>query len=144
MKLNLGCGNKIKEGFIGIDKIDFGFNKVVDLEKDKLPFEDNSVDYILANHFIEHLKDVKNCLNECWRVLKPDGIIEIIVPHGFWEGAFNPVHFQTITPAWFGFFKREDNWERYGYRVWELIKVKSICNNKGVLYIINALMKPKK
>ncbi len=144
MKLDLGCGPKEKEGYIGLDVVDFGHNIVSNFEKDTLPFVANEVDYIYCHHVIEHLRDVRNCFNECWRVLKPNGKLEIFVPYGFWEGAVCPVHHQIITPSWFGWFKKEDNWERYGYRVWDLELVKNIKNNVGVNYEVHAIMSPKK
>jgi predicted SAM-dependent methyltransferase len=49
---------------------------------EKLPFNDNSVCYIFSEHFFEHLfHDEAVCLlNECWRILKPRGVIRIVVP----------------------------------------------------------------
>lgn len=47
-----------------------------------IPFKDNSIPNIYSSHFFEHLflKDCKNLLKECLRVLKPNGIIRIVVP----------------------------------------------------------------
>lgn len=120
MNINLGCGRENLENFVGIDCVDFGFNKVADMEIAPLPFDDKSVDYIYAHHFFEHLHDVKNCLNECWRVLKPEGILEIIVPYGLWSGASKPVHHQLITECWFDWLRRSDNFLRYGYCPWTI------------------------
>jgi predicted SAM-dependent methyltransferase len=40
------------------------------------------VDYIITNHLIEHLTrgDGKKLLKECYRVMKPDGVIRISTP----------------------------------------------------------------
>jgi predicted SAM-dependent methyltransferase len=143
-QINLGCGLDKRDGFWGIDKIAFGHNTVVDIEKDIFPIRDNWVDYILCKHALEHLTDSKNCLNECWRVLKPEGTMEIIVPHGQWEGAYCPDHKQFFTPSWFGWLARGDVWERYGYREWEIVKCKNIFNDKGIPYQIQVIIKPKK
>lgn len=47
-----------------------------------LPYDDRSVDYIYTSHLLEHLtkKQAIRLLRECYRVLKPDGIIRIVVP----------------------------------------------------------------
>ena len=48
----------------------------------RLPYEDATVDIILASHFIEHLtrEEGKRFLRECERVLKPDGILRLVIP----------------------------------------------------------------
>lgn len=47
-----------------------------------LPFPDNSYDYVVASHFIEHitLEEGQTFLTECNRILKPNGIIRLAVP----------------------------------------------------------------
>jgi ubiquinone/menaquinone biosynthesis C-methylase UbiE len=40
---------------------------------ERLPFEDNSFDYIVAAFFIVHLKDPTRFFDEAYRVVKPDG-----------------------------------------------------------------------
>lgn len=48
----------------------------------KWPWEENSVDVVYASHVFEHLK-VKTTelfLSEAYRVLKPDGVIRLVVP----------------------------------------------------------------
>jgi SAM-dependent methyltransferase len=47
-----------------------------------VPFEDGVVDFIYSSHFLEHLfyKDAQHLINECHRVLKPNGTIRISVP----------------------------------------------------------------
>lgn len=47
-----------------------------------IPLAHNVADYIYSSHFIEHLnrKDAKHLLNECYRVLKKDGILRISIP----------------------------------------------------------------
>jgi ubiquinone/menaquinone biosynthesis C-methylase UbiE len=48
---------------------------------DDLPFKDNTLDYVLSSHVIEHFVDPINTLNEWMRVLKPGGLIFLCVPH---------------------------------------------------------------
>jgi len=93
IRLNLGCGNDIKEGYTNIDfeKHD-GIDMVIDLNECKLPFDDSSVDEIILFHVLEHLTDRYKFIKECYRVLKPDGILHIKLPvkwielgHQSWE-----------------------------------------------------------
>ncbi|QUH30201.1 class I SAM-dependent methyltransferase [Vallitalea guaymasensis] len=45
-----------------------------------MPFDNNYFDTIILNDAMEHLKDPKKVLNECYRILKKDGIIYINFP----------------------------------------------------------------
>lgn len=54
--------------------------KKTDLNKEPIPFEDNTFDYVYASHVIEHLQDPINFFSECIRVLKPNGKILIMAP----------------------------------------------------------------
>ena len=58
-----------------------GINLVCDCNE-RIPLPDNSADEILAINFVEHLRNDKrlHILNECWRLLKPNGILDILVP----------------------------------------------------------------
>jgi SAM-dependent methyltransferase len=51
-----------------------------------LPFPDASVDGIYASHVWEHLyyDDARLATRECWRVLKPGGILRLVVPNLRW------------------------------------------------------------
>ena len=46
------------------------------------PIEDNSFDYIFSEHMIEHItyNDAKRMISECFRILKPGGVIRISTP----------------------------------------------------------------
>lgn len=84
VKLDIGCGPNKKEGFIGIDQFPMsGVDVVMDLRKDRLPYEDNSVDEVNASHFLEHLTATErvHLLNEVYRVLKHGGTATVITPH---------------------------------------------------------------
>lgn len=48
---------------------------------DKLPLADNSVDYVISSHVIEHFYDPVQTVNEWLRVVRPGGYIYIIAPH---------------------------------------------------------------
>ncbi|GAK76898.1 glycosyltransferase [Nonlabens ulvanivorans] len=45
-----------------------------------LPFEDNSYDFILCNHVLEHIPDDETAMKELYRVLKPGGKAILQIP----------------------------------------------------------------
>jgi len=140
MKLNLGCGRKQREDCINIDHNDFGQQVIMELEKEPLPYKDNTVDYVRADHFLEHLNDCRHLLNEVWRVLKPEGEFEIYVPYGLWDKQFSPVHKQIITEHWFSWLERDDNEEYYGYKRWKIKEISTAVNDVGNKYEIHCIM----
>jgi len=73
-----------------------------------LRFEDESFDVVYTSHFIEHIpkEKVDFVLGECFRVLKPDGVIRVVVPdfeeivreyiRNLDNGQFEKAEFNTI------------------------------------------------
>ena len=45
-----------------------------------LPFEDNSFDFILCNHVLEHIPDDTKAMGELYRILKPGGTAILQIP----------------------------------------------------------------
>jgi SAM-dependent methyltransferase len=88
-KIDLGCGPNKKEGCLGIDyqkfeTVDF----ILDVTKDRLPFEDNSVGYIHSAHFFEHIKVPNFVFSEISRVAVDGASLEIWTPYAYSDGAF--------------------------------------------------------
>jgi SAM-dependent methyltransferase len=48
-----------------------------------IKFEDNTFDFIICNHVLEHVPDDKKAISELFRVLKPNGIAILQVPINF-------------------------------------------------------------
>lgn len=48
----------------------------------RLPFRTSKVEYIYHSHLLEHLslEDARRFNKECWRVLRPGGILRVVVP----------------------------------------------------------------
>lgn len=46
-----------------------------------LPFPDGSQDYVYSSHFLEHVSNYKQAIQEQFRVTKKGGFIIIVVPH---------------------------------------------------------------
>lgn len=81
-KLNFGCGTRVADGWINID-FHSGDSKVnrVNLLKG-FPYQDASFDVVYSSHVLEHFtpEQALFLLRESYRVLKPGGIIRIVVP----------------------------------------------------------------
>src|SRR5262247_528501 len=46
-------------------------------------FPSNYFDYVHVNNVLEHVLNPLELLQECWRVIKPDGMVYLAVPNGF-------------------------------------------------------------
>lgn len=94
--LNLGCGYRREEGFVNIDnRAEVKPDMVCDILQG-LPYDDNSVDMVRADDFLEHIPIGKTVqvITEIWRVLKPGGTFESCTPDAEnGQGAFqDPNH----------------------------------------------------
>jgi SAM-dependent methyltransferase len=110
LKLDLGCGKNKREGFLGVDRMDFeNVDCVFDLASihhlplcegkqyesectcgsgprgifNRWPWENESAEEIHCSHFVEHLKPPARIhfVNEVFRILIPGGKAQIVVPH---------------------------------------------------------------
>jgi SAM-dependent methyltransferase len=80
--LDLGCGPKAREGYYAVDHLELeGVDLLADLNEPFDLFADNSVDRIYSRHTFEHVENFLPLMREMFRIVKPDGKIEIIVPH---------------------------------------------------------------
>lgn len=105
MKLNLGCGSQIVDGWTNVDyalgarlmkiplfaainrrvrlfEMDWDRRVFVHDLRKEFPWSNGSVDVIYSSHTLEHLskEDGRNFLDECFRVLRPGGLIRVVVP----------------------------------------------------------------
>jgi len=85
MKLHLGCGSKIKDGYVNIDKY-VHLPGVQQFDILDLPCADESVEEILSEHLVEHIcfKEEEVFWRECFRVLKPGGKLITETPDMEW------------------------------------------------------------
>lgn len=81
--LNIGCGGRGKPGWVNVDVFPApGVTCTFDCRK-RLPFADNAARGIYTEHFFEHIdytEEAPYFLAECRRVLKPGGVLRIVVP----------------------------------------------------------------
>ena len=82
--LDIGCGRKKIEGAIGIDISPMSdADLFIDLNNERLPFDDSSVDFIFSSHTLEHLSldGFFHIMTEAYRVLRPGAQFKIVVPY---------------------------------------------------------------
>lgn len=132
MKLDIGCGTRKREGFIGVDQFAMtGVDWVCDLsgrywslkpdvvepswgEWEMIAghkvLKESSVDEVFSSHFLEHLTGMERVrfYNELYRVLKPGAKATIIVPHWASNRAYgDPTHqWPPVSEMSFYYLKR--------------------------------------
>jgi len=114
-KLNFGCGRDIKKGFLNVDIKNLpGIDKVFDFNKFPYPIKDNTFDYILAKHVLEHMEDWVRCMEELHRISKPNAIVEIHVPHFASVSAYmDPTHRRCFSVLSFQYFEKGHEYDYY-------------------------------
>ena len=81
MRLNLGCGNKKKAGFLGVDRYPCeAVDQIADLNG-ALPFAADSIEEVYMDNVIEHVPDLPRLFGELHRTCKHGAEITIITPH---------------------------------------------------------------
>ncbi|MCS6796375.1 MAG: methyltransferase domain-containing protein [Raineya sp.] len=80
--LNLGCGQRFHPAWTNIDFVSQSPYIQAHNLLDGIPFPDESFEVVYHSHLLEHFTktDGKKFLQECYRVLKSNGIIRVAVP----------------------------------------------------------------
>lgn len=124
MRLNLGAADRKIDGFLSVD-ICPPADVVTDLAE-PWPWEDSSVEEVMAFDVVEHLPNKRHTINELWRILRPGGKATIEVPsaaHG--AGAFqDPTHVSYWTANDFEYYEK-GNYARERFRGSEYYGVKA-------------------
>lgn len=147
--LNLGAGNRIIEGAVNHDRTIHRpeISVAHDLNILPWPWPDNSFDVISARAVFEHLDvDLVGCLNECWRILRPGGVLDIKLPYWKSETTFDdPTHRRGYGIGVFYYFDPEfPNGQKYGFYTpykWEVVWA---CFSNGRKSSIAAQMRVRK
>jgi len=137
--LHMGCGLKKMKNGVNVDiNPDVEPDKIYDLNKTPFPWSDNTFHRVIMAHVLEHLGDpwaIKMTYaewffkfwHEVWRVLKPNGIVEVIVPYYNHESAWgDPSHVRPIMAQTFIFLSKK-----------EYAKAKAATNNPMAQYDID-------
>ena len=75
--LNIGCGDKLSTGEIGIDINYIEATHVMDIDKNNIPYPNNYFDKVISDDSIEHFGNPKHVFEEVKRVLKIGGVFRI-------------------------------------------------------------------
>lgn len=70
---------------------------------EKLPYRDNFFDYIISTDTFEHVQNLQKTLNECYRVLKPNGKLLVVFPQ-YLQPFESHLNFVTNLPFLHWFF----------------------------------------
>lgn len=104
--LNFGCGSIQPDGWVNVDRADFGQPLILDaLDGDGLGFRDDHFDGILCSHSLQEngYDDLPVVLAELRRILRPGGVLRVLCPNI--EAAF--AAYQRGDRAWFPVNDRE-------------------------------------
>ena len=139
--LNIGCGSNFQASWTNLDISSvYPGVQTYDIRKG-LPFSDLSFDVCYSSHLIEHLNqaDAKKLLAECQRVLKPKGIIRLVVPD-LQEIAKN--YLEALEQVQSGVVEAEPN---YDWMMLELLdqSVRSYSGGQMGEYLVNPGIKNK-
>ena len=107
MMLNVGCGQRFHADWVNVDLMPAEDSvQSCDISQG-LPFEDDQFDAVYHSHVLEHLTPDagQDLLIECLRVLKPGGVIRVVVPD--LEQIAN-LYLQKHQQAWDGQGKSSD------------------------------------
>ncbi len=167
LKLNLGCGLRTPDGWLNADywigarlrktpvlgfltkpffKADWNDSVVLQDLTAKWQWSDNTVDVVYSSHTIEHLwrEDGEHFMAEAFRVLKPGGVLRVIVPdlnrfvERYLQGEFKSTEFVkklSVIP-----FSRNDSWYarmfssyfRFPHKcMYDLDDMKALIENAG-------------
>lgn len=148
--LNLGCGNDYRPGFINADS--GNCKKDIHLEIEETPYnlEDNSFDYVLMQHVLEHIskESFVGVMREIHRICAPNAIIYIISPHAGSNNFYTDfTHKLPLTVRTFDFFDPSkplfENGKIYGINFsFEVIlaeKVENQPNGPDVMFKLKVL-----
>ncbi len=106
MKIDLGCGQKKREGYIGVDILNVpGVDVIHDLNVFPYPFRDNIAEEIWMDNVLEHLNDPVKVMEEVYRISCNNARIVISVPYfRSFYAVIDPTHKHLFGVYWFNYF----------------------------------------
>lgn len=143
VKLNIGCGRDYREGWINTDiskdtKADLYF----DIRKDVFPFDAGNASEIYISGVLEQIGENEHlihAMNECHRVLKQGGVMNVVVPNARFAIAHqDPMDVRKFTKETFSYFEKGARQHDlygavYGFKPWSKIRIEE--NARHILII---------
>jgi predicted SAM-dependent methyltransferase len=149
LQLHIGCGPKIKSGWVNID-ISPQADITLDV-REPLPFGENSCSIVYSEHFLEHIdypELTRAFLKECYRVLERGGLFSVGVPDtelpiaaylGLTDDSIFRLAKERWHPAWcrtemehLKYHFRQDEQHRFAYDFKTLARALSIAGFQEV------------
>ena len=99
--LNIGCGRRYHEDWVNLDLETSDPSVIRHDVNEGIPFEDGRFAAVYHSHILEHLEpaDGRKLIQECYRVLKPGGILRVVVPD---LECIARLYLETHQEAWLG------------------------------------------
>ena len=142
-RINIGCGMDYRQGWLNTDLSPTAKCDVVhDIRSEHLPVEDGEVDLVYASGVLEQILLNEHLLfafNEVWRVLKPGGRFEIVVPNSEYPiGNQDPMDCRKFVPKTFQYFIKDAREYKlygsvYGFRPWQSVSIQE--NERHILVV---------
>jgi len=142
VKLHLGSGTNPKKGWINLDGRDLPEVDVVRDVLRGLPFDDDKIDYIYSENFLEHMPqdEVIWIMNEMWRVMKVGGEMQHLIPMAGTENFYqDPTHLSHWIPETISYFIKDHHNNKYyggAIKPWEMVKLELGVNNKQLMNVV--------
>jgi SAM-dependent methyltransferase len=118
MKIDFGCGQRKKDGYVGVDSLSFpGVDVVHDLNIFPYPFDDSAADDIWMDNVLEHLDQPLKVMEEIFRISRNGGRVVVGVPYfRSFYAIIDPTHKNYFGVWWFNYFDPSHPFHcRYGY-----------------------------
>lgn len=111
MKLEVGCGNKKRNGYLGMDLINLeGVDVVHNMNNVPWPFHENQFDEIVFDDVLEHSHDILSIISEVYRIASNNCIVKISVPHFSSDNMYtDPTHKVFFSSRSFNYFDKQMN-----------------------------------
>ena len=141
--LNLGCGNDYIDGAVNVDmNEDVKCDMVLDIENDKFPWINGTVDQIIAKHVVEHIWKRDQFMNKCWEVLKCGGTMYIETPTAgtvaYWK---DPTHVSGWIEQTFKYYAEWNTCPANQRKTWKIRKIETVLKGDENEHIICILEK---
>ena len=116
-KLEVGCGDNKRDGYMGMDIVQLPAVDVVhDMNIVPWPFGENSFEEIIFDDVLEHSKNFLGILSEVYRVSDSNAIIKISLPHFSSDNMYSdPTHTIFFSSRSFNYFDKSLNYKHSFY-----------------------------
>ncbi len=125
MRVNIGCGERVKEGWVNIDKYPANSEVMQGDVELGLGLDSSSVDEVLMDNVIEHCQSIPAVMKEIHRILKKGGQVHIYTPHYTSHSSWrDPTHIHHLSYFSFDMFCKDRNQHYLGGALFKVVQKK--------------------